>query len=69
MSPRVEAMAALRKLIVATGWTQAQAAEELSVTRSRVSDSLRGKYESFDLDMRVTLAARAWRTEKLRLAF
>ena len=65
---RAELMAALRKTIVAKGWTQARAAEELGVTQSRVSDLVRGKHEKFSLDMLVTLATRAGRTVKLRLA-
>jgi predicted XRE-type DNA-binding protein len=65
---RAELMVMLRKLIATREWTQAQAAEELGVTQSRVSDLVRGKYEKFSLDMLVTLAARAGRTVKLRLA-
>lgn len=65
---RAEVMVALRKLISARGWTQAQAAEALGVTQSRVSDLVRGKHEKFSLDMLVALAARAGRTVKLRLA-
>lgn len=65
---RAELMVALRKLIAAKGWTQAEAAQELGVTQSRVSDLVRGKHEKFSLDMLVTLAARAGRTVKLRLA-
>lgn len=65
---RAELMVALRKLIEARGWTQAQAARELGVTQSRVSDLVRGKHEKFSLDMLVTLAARVGRTVKLRLA-
>jgi len=65
---RAELMVALRKLIATKGWTQAEAAEELGVTQSRVSDLVRGKHERFSLDMLVTLAARAGRTVELRLA-
>ena len=65
---RAELMVMLRKLIAAKGWTQSQAAGELGVTQSRVSDLVRGKHERFSLDMLVTLAARAGRTVKLRLA-
>ncbi len=65
---RAELMVALRKLIAAKGWTQVQAAEELGVTQSRVSDLVRGKHDKFSLDMLVTLAARAGHTVKLRLA-
>lgn len=65
---RAELMVALRKLIAAKGWTQAQAGVELGVTQSRVSDLMRGKHKKFSLDMLVTLAARGGRTVKLRLA-
>jgi predicted XRE-type DNA-binding protein len=65
---RAELMVALRKLIATRGWTQAQAAEVLGVTQSRVSDLVRGKHDKFSLDMLVTFAARAGRTVKLRLA-
>jgi predicted XRE-type DNA-binding protein len=65
---RAELMVALRKLIATRGWTQAQAAEVLGVTQSRVSDLVRGKHQKFSLDMLVTFAARAGRTVKLRLA-
>lgn len=65
---RAELMVMLRKLIATRGWTQARAAEELGVTQSRVSDLVRGKHEKFSLDMLVTLATRAGRTVKLRLA-
>ena len=56
---RAELMVALRKLITAKGWTQAQAAEELGVTQSRVSDLVRGKHDKFSLDMLVTRRPRA----------
>lgn len=65
---RAELMVALRKLIADKGWTQVQAAAELRVSQSRVSDLVRGKHDKFSLDMLVTLAARAGRTVKLRLA-
>ncbi len=65
---RAELMAALRKVIAARGWTQAQAAAELGITQSRVSDLVRGKHDKFSLDMLVALAARAGRIVKLRLA-
>ncbi|MGH6610643.1 MAG: helix-turn-helix domain-containing protein [Burkholderiaceae bacterium] len=65
---RAELMVALRQLIAAKGWTQVQAAQELGVTQSRVSDLVRGKHDKFSLDMLVTLAARGGRTVKLKLA-
>jgi predicted XRE-type DNA-binding protein len=65
---RAEVMASLRNLIVKRGWTQAEAARQLGVTQSRISDLVRGRFEKFSLDMLVTLAARAGRSVKLRLA-
>jgi len=68
LSMRAEVMASLRNLIVKRGWTQAEAARQLGVTQSRISDLVRGRFEKFSLDMLVTLAARAGRSVKLRLA-
>ncbi len=65
---RAQLMATLRKLIESRGWTQAQAADALGITQSRVSDLVRGKHEKFSLDMLVTLAARVGRSVKLRVA-
>jgi predicted XRE-type DNA-binding protein/putative component of toxin-antitoxin plasmid stabilization module len=65
---RAQLMATLRKLIESRGWTQAQAADALGITQSRVSDLVRGKHDKFSLDMLVTLAARAGRSVKLRVA-
>lgn len=68
LSMRAEVMALLRNLIVKRGWTQGEAARQLGVTQSRISDLVRGRFEKFSLDMLVTLAARAGRSVKLRLA-
>ena len=68
LSLRAELMTALRKQIADRHWTQAEAAERLGVSQSRVSDLVRGKYEKFSLDMLVTLATRAGRTVRLQLA-
>ena len=68
LSMRAEVMASLRNLIVKRGWTQAEAARQLGVTQSRISDLVRGRFEKFSLDMLVSLAARAGRSVKLRLA-
>lgn len=65
---RAQLMVALRKLIESRGWTQAQAADALGITQSRVSDLTRGKHDKFSLDMLVTLAARAGRSVKLKVA-
>ena len=56
---RADLMADLRTLIEAKKLTQAQAAEMLSISQSRVSDLVRGKWEKFSLEMLITLATRA----------
>jgi predicted XRE-type DNA-binding protein len=56
---RADLMADLRKLIKTKKLTQAKAAELLSVSQSRVSDLIRGKWERFSLEMLITLAIRA----------
>ena len=59
MAMRAELMASLRQTITERGWTQIQAAEQLGIGQSRVSDLMRGKWDKFSLDMLVTLATRA----------
>lgn len=56
---RAELMVDLRKYIETKHLTQAQAAELLGVSQSRVSDLVRGKWEKFNLEMLITLAAKA----------
>lgn len=58
-------MARLRVLVQTAGWTQAQAAERCGIAQSRVSDLLRGTWDKFSLDMRITLTARAGRKVEL----
>ena len=67
LAMRAELMATLRKLIAARGWTQQEAAKRLGITQSRVSDLVRGKWEKFSLDMRITLAARVGQRPSLVL--
>ena len=59
LAMRAELMASLRSLIAERGWTQQEAANELAIGQSRVSDLVRGKWEKFSLDMLLTLATRA----------
>jgi len=59
LAMRAELMAVLREAITNAGWTQVQAAAQLGIGQSRVSDLLRGKRDKFSLDMLVTLATRA----------
>jgi len=54
-------------LIRDQGWTQAEAAQRLDISQSRVSDLVRGKWDKFSLDMLITLAVRAGKRVELRL--
>lgn len=56
---RSDLIAQLRLLIERNEWTQSQAAEQLEVTQSRISDLVRGKWDKFSLDMLLILAVRA----------
>jgi plasmid maintenance system antidote protein VapI len=47
--------------------TQAEAAEKLGITQSRVSDLVRGKWEKFNLEMLITLEGRLGRKASLKL--
>jgi predicted XRE-type DNA-binding protein len=67
LAMRAELMARLRETITKRGWTQMQAAEQLGIGQSRVSDLVRGKQDKFSLDMLVTLATRAGRRVELTL--
>jgi predicted XRE-type DNA-binding protein len=49
-------------------WTQAEAAQVLGISQSRVSDLIRGKFEKFSLDMLITLATRAGKKVELKMA-
>lgn len=59
LSMRSQLMCDLELLIANRGWTQAQAALELGIAQSRVSDLVRGKWNKFSLDMLIELATRA----------
>jgi predicted XRE-type DNA-binding protein len=65
---RSELMVDLRKYIEAKKLTQAEAAEILGVSQSRVSDLVRGKWEKFSLEMLITLATRAGMSISLKRA-
>jgi predicted XRE-type DNA-binding protein len=56
---RADLMADLRKFIKTKRLTQTKAAEILGVSKSRVSDLIRGKWERFSLEMLIILATRA----------
>jgi predicted XRE-type DNA-binding protein len=56
---RSELMVVLTRHIKAEGLTQSQAAKLLGVTQPRVSNLMRGKINSFGLDMLVKMAVAA----------
>jgi len=68
LAMRSELMCQLEILIRDKQWTQAQAAEVLGISQSRVSDLIRGKWDKFSLDMLITLATRAGKKVELKLA-
>jgi predicted XRE-type DNA-binding protein len=48
--------------------TQAKAAKRLGIAQSRVSDLVRGKWDTFSLEMLITLEARLGRTIRVEFA-
>jgi predicted XRE-type DNA-binding protein len=56
---RSELMFRLREHIKREKWTQAEAAKRLGVTQPRISNLMRGKINSFGLDMLVKMATAA----------
>ena len=65
---RSDLIAQLRLLIERKQWTQAQAAEHLGITQSRVSDLIRSKWDKFSVDMLLVFAARAGLQPRLKLS-
>ncbi len=65
---RADLMSDLRKFLKKKELTQAGAAELLGVSRSRVSDLTRGKWERFSLEMLIALATRAGMRVSLKIA-
>ncbi|MEX2488344.1 MAG: helix-turn-helix transcriptional regulator [Pseudomonadales bacterium] len=65
---RATLMSDLRAYIESEGLTQAEAAEQLGIAQSRVSDLVRGKWDKFSLEMLITLEARIGRTVNVELA-
>lgn len=65
---RADLMAKLRKYIETNELTQANAADMLGISQSRISDLVRGKWERFSLEMLVTLATRAGMHVRLKTA-
>ncbi|QMV19573.1 helix-turn-helix domain-containing protein [Granulicella sp. 5B5] len=65
---RADLMIEIEKLIVAKGWTQAEAAKRMGITQPRVSKLLKRKWDDFSLDMLLTLATRLGIRSELKLA-
>ena len=65
---RADLMAHIKDSIIKHGWTQHDAARELNISQSRVSDLIRGKWEKFSLDMLIMLATRAGKKVALAIA-
>jgi len=68
LAMRSKLMCRLEILIRDMEWTQAEAAQVLGISQSRVSDLIRGKFEKFSLDMLITLATRAGNKVELKMA-
>ncbi|MDO8813548.1 MAG: XRE family transcriptional regulator [Gallionella sp.] len=68
LAMRSELMCQLEILIRDKQWTQAEAAQVLGISQSRVSDLICSKLEKFSLDMLITLATRAGKEVELKLA-
>ena len=68
LAMRADLMGQLRLLLEKNEWTQQQAATELQISQSRVSDLVRGKWDKFSLDMLLILAARAGLQPTIKLA-
>ena len=68
LAMRSQLMGELRIKIRDMEWTQAEAAQVLGISQSRVSDLIRGKWEKFSLDMLITLATRAGKKVELKMA-
>ncbi|MBX7235361.1 MAG: helix-turn-helix domain-containing protein [Caldilineales bacterium] len=65
---RAKLMNDLRSSLQSSGMTQVEAARQLGIAQSRVSDLMRGKWEKFSLEMLITLEARVGRQVTLELA-
>ena len=65
---RANLMSDLRLYIEKRKLTQAQAAKQLGIAQSRVSDLVRGKWDKFSLEMLFTLEARIGRNVPVEFA-
>jgi predicted XRE-type DNA-binding protein len=58
---------ALTALVLAQGWTQAEAAQRCSVTQPRMNDLLRGRISRFSLDALVNMAVSSGQRVRMAL--
>jgi len=65
---RSNLMSDLRLYIEKHKLTQSESAKRLGISRSRVSDLARGKWDKFSLEMLITLEARLGRTTRVEFA-
>ena len=65
---RARLLSDLREYIQSSGMTPTQAAKKLKISRTRLSDLIRGRWEEFSLEMLITLAARMGCKVTLELA-
>lgn len=68
MKLRSALMRALEQHIKDQGWTQAEAARRLEVTRARVSDLMRGKIDVFDMETLVNMLTAAGLRVEMQVA-
>ena len=67
LSMRGKLISDLQAYIQASGLTQIEAAEQLGIAQSRVSNLMRGQWHKFSLEMLITLESRIGRTVKIEL--
>jgi len=67
MRARAELAQALTALVLAQGWTQAEAAQRCSVTQPRMNDLLRGRISRFSLDALVNMAVSSGQRVRMAL--
>ena len=65
---RSELMDKISELIVATGWTQVEAAAQCGLTQPRISDLLRGRISRFSLDALENIAVALGQRVHMELA-
>ena len=67
MRARAELAQALTALVLAQGWTQAEAAQRCGVTQPRMNDLLRGRISRFSLDALVNMVVACGQRVRLAL--